>query len=311
MTDVQYTFLHGLCLVLLPFITIGFIRKTKARLQNRTGASIIQPLLNVIKLLQKSETISEEASGAFRGGAIMVAATTIAIALFVPWLPFGPIVPGVDIFLVIYMFAMARFFMMISALDPGSAFSAFGASREATLSMLTEPCIILAMTALGIATQSANLNKIFALGGTAQLAEIPVWLLAGAALFIASLVELSRMPVDDPTTHLELTMVHEAMIIENSGPNLALIEISYALRMVVLYGLASQCFLHALTMLFRVSYAWSCAVGVLLIFVLAAITAAIESFGVKLAWRKNPEFIAYSLTLSLLACMAAVVKGVI
>ena len=109
----------------------------------------------------------------------------------------------------------------MAALDTGSAFGGFGASREVTLAMLVEPAIMLSLASLGCLCQTSNLNTIFSYAATDQIPSV-VWLLAGTALFLASLVEFSRMPIDDPTTHLELTMVHEAMILENSGPNLAL-----------------------------------------------------------------------------------------
>src|SRR5262249_18302021 len=136
-----------------------------------------------------------------------------------------------------------------------------------------------------------------------------VWILAGAGLFLSSLVGLSRMPVDDPTTHLELTMVHEAMIIENSGPNLALVEMTYALRLSIFYGLTVQCFLHALTALSAMSMPDLAALSVGGIFVLVGVTAVLETVMVKLKWTKCPEFIAYALTMGLFASMAAILSG--
>jgi formate hydrogenlyase subunit 4 len=299
-----------ICLFYLPVFTVGLIRKAKAQFQNRVGPSLFQPLFNIIKLFGKSETVSKEASWIFRWSTVINMAAVIVLAFLVPWLPFRPLLPGDDIFLVVYLLALARFFAIIAALDTGSAFAAFGASREATLSLLTEPGIVLSLVALGLAAHTSDLCQIFAIPhATGQLKELALWLLAGTGVLLASLVELSRMPIDDPTTHLELTMVHEAMVIENSGPNLALVELTYSLRLAILFGLAGQCFLHGLLLMVKLPFISVCLLSVLLILAVALLTAVIESFAVKLAWRKNPDFIAYSLTMSLLACLAAIMKG--
>lgn len=297
------------CLIFLPVLTIGLTRKIKAQFQNRIGAPVFQPFFNLIKLFSKSETISIEASWIFRWGTVVNLAAVLVLAFLVPWLPFQPLLPASDLFLVIYMFALIRFFTVIAALDTGSPFAAFGTSREVTLSLLTEPGIVLSLVALGLTVHSSNFNDIFAIPkATGQLRELALWLLAGTGVFLASLVELSRMPIDDPCTHLELTMVHEAMLIENSAANLALVELTYGLRLVILFGLAAQCFLHGLLLIVSMPFASVCVLSILLILVAAALTALIESFAVKLAWRKNPDFIAYSLTMSLLACLAALMK---
>lgn len=298
-----------ICIFVLPILTVGLTRKLKAQIQNRVGPSIFQPFFDLIKLFSKSETVSKEASWIFRWSTVINLAVVLVLAFLVPWLPFRPLLPASDLFLVVYLFALIRFFAVIAALDTGSPFAAFGASREVTLSLLTEPGIVLSLVALGLTAHSSNFNDIFAIPkASGQLRELALWLLAGTGVFLASLVELSRMPIDDPTTHLELTMVHEAMVIENSAANLAMVELAYGLRLVILFGLASQCFLHGLLLMITLPYFSVCLLSILLILVAAALTALIESFTVKLAWRKNPDFIAYSLTMSLLACLAALMK---
>ena len=118
---------------------------------------------------------------------------------------------------------------------------------------------------------------------------MPVWLAAAMGLFLSSLVDLSRMPIDDPTTHLELTMVHEAMILENSGKNLALVEYTHCLKMIVLFGLSVQCLLHGLTYFVQYEAVLFGVLSIIGIFVLGAITALIESLFVKMQWRRTPE----------------------
>jgi len=295
-------------LIILPPAVVGVIRKTKARLQNRVGAPIWQPYLNLIKLLAKGETVSSTASWVFRAVSAANLSIVFLVAILTPWLSFKPNVDGDDLFLIVYLFALMRFLMILSALDAASPFGGFAASREATLSLLVEPAVVLSLAALALPQHTSSLTEVFTTWSPDSL-EFPLWLLSGTGLFLSSLAELSRMPVDDPTTHLELTMVHEAMIIENSGKNLALVDFTYAVRLTVLFGLSAQCFLHAVVMAWPMAGAWRAVWSIGGILILALTTAVIEGTAVKLAWRKVPEFIAYGLTMSLLAAMVAVARG--
>ncbi len=214
---------------------------------------------------------------------------------------------GSDIFLIVYMFALARLFTVLAALDAGSVFGGFGASREVTLSLLVEPAIVLAFASLGCAAHSSDLNLIFGWSAANPIMDVaPLWFIAGVALFLASLVELSRMPVDDPTTHLELTMVHEAMILENSGRNLALVEFTHVLKMAVLLGLTGQCFLHGFYALVKFDHWMVALFSLLSLGILSILIGVIESATVKLRWTKIPEFIAYSVAMSLLCVFIAI-----
>jgi formate hydrogenlyase subunit 4 len=214
---------------------------------------------------------------------------------------------GSDIFLIIYLFALARLFTVLAALDAGSVFGGFGASREVTLALLIEPGIMLAFASLGCAAHTSDLNAIFSFGPNNPIGDLsPLWFIAGVALFLATLVELSRMPVDDPTTHLELTMVHEAMILENSGRNLALTEYTHLLKMTVLFGLTGQCFLHGLNAFCHFSRFSLSVLSIASLVFLAFAVGFIESASVKLRWTKVPEFIAYSVLMSLLCIFIAI-----
>lgn len=299
-------FLFATCT--LPFLLIGFIRKLKALLQNRQGPPLWQSLFNILKLFHKRETISNESSWLFRASCAINLAALVVLALAVPWISFKPDFPADDLFLIVYLLAGIRFLSMLAAMDAGSPFGAFGAPREAVLSMLVEPAIVLSLVGLAIPARSTDLGTVFQFPESAT--PLSIWLLAGIGLFLASLVELSRMPVDDPTTHLELTMVHEALTIENSGPNLALVELGYSIKLLILYGLSAQCFIHALLPPHLVGRPVVAGiVSLVLLFTLAGLTAVTETLAVKLQWRKNPEFIAYSLTMALLASLAALVDG--
>jgi formate hydrogenlyase subunit 4 len=214
-------------------------------------------------------------------------------------------ITGSDLFLIIYMFAMARLFTVLSALDAGSVFGGFGASREVTVALLVEPAIILALASLGCAAHTSDLNYVFSWVET-SVNLVPLWFTSGIALYLASLIELSRMPADDPTTHLELTMVHEAMILENSGRNLALTEYTHLLKMTIMLGLSSQCFLHGLNDFFHFNHFWLGVLSLLFLLLLAASIGLLESTAVKLRWTKVPEFIAYAVAMSLLCSFIAI-----
>lgn len=298
-------------LVLLPIVTIATIRKVKARMQNRIGPPLLQPLYDLIKLCRKDETVSKTMSWVFRSASAINLANMLLIAMLVPWLCYKPVCPGADLFLIVYLFALSRMFTILASLDAGSAFGAFGASREATVSMLVEPATILSLASIGVMAHTSDLNIIFSFQDTELVHQPARWLLVGTALVLSSLVELSRMPVDDPTTHLELTMVHEAMILENSGRNLALTEFTHALRMTVLFGLSAQCYIRAVPAIWQMSAPAQAAINVGALLFIAVCVGLFESVAVKLQWRKVPEFIAYSMTMSLLAGLVAAGGGII
>ena len=295
--------------LLLPPLLVGIIRKTKARFQNRIGAPLLQPYFDLLKLLSKGETISKHTSWIFRSTAAINVSLLIILAFLAPWTSLRPFNLGGDLFLVIYLLALTRFFTVLSALDAGSAFGGFGASREVTLALLVEPAVILCLAAIGSVSQTSDLGIAFSFNNVALVNQPGLWFIAGCGLFLASLVELSRMPADDPTTHLELTMVHEAMILENSAANLALVEYSHFLKILILLGISSQCLLHAIPFFWHASQLVLALSSVLSIMILAASIAVIESVAVKLRWTKLPEFIAYSVAMSIFCVFIALSKN--
>ncbi|HEY9731790.1 MAG TPA: NADH-quinone oxidoreductase subunit H [Drouetiella sp.] len=290
--------------VLVPPLCLGILRKTKARLQNRIGAPVWQPLFDLTKLVQKQETLSSTMCGVFRFSTVVGLATSLTLIWLVPWIPTKPWAPAADVFLVVYILALEKVFTMMGAMDSGSSFGAFGASREATLNMLVEPALCLSLVAPAILAGSTNLSTIFSTPAVANSSV--VWALAGGALFLVSLVEFCRMPVDDPTTHLELTMIHEAMILEASAKNLLLLEYSQMLKMSLFWGLSVQCIMHAIPACARFSLVESVTSSVIGIFFLASLVGLLESLIVKLQWRKIPEFVAYVVTISLIAVVVAI-----
>jgi formate hydrogenlyase subunit 4 len=292
-------------IAVLPPLLIGFIRKTKARLQNRIGAPYYQPLLDLSKLFSKGELVSNSASWVLRGTTVTNGTVAVLIAFACPWIPGMPVLFQLDIFLFIYLLALLRFLSVIAALDTGSPFGGFAASREVTLAVLVEPATMLCLAALAVVARTTSMSDIFSFDAGHIATHSGLWAMAGCGLYLSSLVELSRMPADDPTGHLELTMVHEAMILENSGPNLALTEYTAALKLLILMGVAGQCFLHAIIPVWAAPVAIQSLCGLGAILALVWMTALIETTAVKLRWTKLPEFIAYAVTFGLLCSVAA------
>src|SRR5467141_1754439 len=233
----------ALALLLAPGL-VGLIRWLKARLQNRRGAPVWQPYLELRKLFAKEVVVSSNASWLFRAAPFVVFASTVAVALLVPVLavplPFDSV--G-DLLVVVYLLLLGTFFLALAGLDPGSAFGGMGSSREMTVAAIAEPTIALAIFALAQGAGSTNLGRIVTqiLANPGTVIN-PGHLLAFGAMFIVTLAETGRLPVDNPSTHLELTMIHEAMILEYSGRYLALIEWAAALKLLIFFSLLANLF---------------------------------------------------------------------
>jgi formate hydrogenlyase subunit 4 len=253
--------------------------------------------------------VSEVASWVFVWTPRLGLATALWAALAVPWSGAASLaalgVPhAADLILIIYLLGLGKFASMLAAMDTGSAFGGLGASREATISLLAEPILLVGLGALAVGAGSTDLAQVFSVPLSPFVA-----VLAGAALAVAALAELSRMPVDDPTTHLELTMVHEALILENSGRNLALTEVAVALRTCVFLGLSVQALLRAWPGYVELALLPRYGLGIAALFAAAGMVAVAEGVLVKLNWRRVPNFIAFGATLSLLAALVAAAGG--
>ena len=227
-----------LLLLIAPLVR-GVIARIKARFQNRRGASIFRPYQDLWKLFRKEDLVPPTSSPLFRAAPVVVFAATIAATLFVPVLHDGAwLAMGGDFVILIYLLAMSRFFLLMGGMDGGSAFGGMGASREALVSTLAEAPLLLGLVAVLITSRASSI------AGAAHctLQQDPsqfsaVHALAIAALVLVAIAETGRIPVDNPTTHLELTMIHEAMILEYSGPSLALIEWASALKLTLISSL--------------------------------------------------------------------------
>lgn len=230
--------------VLLAPLLGGAIKVMKARLQNRVGPPVWQPFLDLAKFFRKDMVISEHASWIFAAVPHVVFLTAVLAGMLLPlaWAP-APLQLFGGALALVGLLALGRFFFALGGLDPGSAFGGMGSSREMTISAIAEPAMMLAIFTAAIAGGSTDLSEIvMAGGGRLDRFLEPAQALAFAAMFIVLLAETGRIPVDNPATHLELTMIHEAMILEYSGRYLALLEWGASIKQLVLFGLLANIF---------------------------------------------------------------------
>jgi len=287
---------------------VGFIRWLKARLQGRTGAPLWQPYIEIRKLFGKEAIVSHTASWIFHTTPFVVFGTSVVVASLVPLIlaPSDPLVIG-DLFAVVYLLLLGTFFLALAGLDTGSPFGGMGASREMTVVALAEPTVAMSIVALALNAGSTGFSQIVTRTISDPVMALgPGHLLAFAALFIVTLAETGRLPVDNPSTHLELTMIHEAMVLEYSGPYLALLEWGAALKLLVFFAMAANLFMPwgiavvltpAALMIGLVSF-----VGKLAI--LAVAVAVLETRVAKLRLFRVPELLSASFVLALLAVMS-------
>jgi len=293
-----------LALLLAPGL-VGFIRMVKARLQGRRGAPPWQPYYDLRKLLGKEAVVSRNASWLFRFAPYLIFAATVAVTMLVPLiaapLPFDAV--G-DLLTVVYLMLLGTFFLALAGLDPGTAFGGMGASREMTVAAIAEPTIALAIFGLAVGAGSTNLGRIVAETLSNPGAVInPGHLLGFAALFIVMLAETGRLPVDNPATHLELTMIHEAMALEYSGRYLALIEWAAGLKLLVFFSLLANLFLPwgVATTLTAGSVTIAVFALIAKLTLLGLAVALIETRLAKLRLFRVPELLGVSFVLALLS----------
>ena len=235
----NHIIIHIVLLVGLPPLLLGVIGKTKALFAGRVGPPVLQPYHDLIKLFQKGSVISTTTTWVFRAGPVIGLATALLAGLL---LPFGghaaPVSFSGDLILFAYLFALGRFFTAAAALDTGSAFEGMGSAREVTFSCLAEPALFFGF--LVLAKLSASLSLMTMLDGSpfsATKTALPSLVLVAVSWFIVLLVENSRIPFDDPNTHLELTMIHEVMVLDHSGPAFGMILYGAALKLFVMGAL--------------------------------------------------------------------------
>jgi len=307
---VLYPALQALFIFAFAPLVIGIMRRVKAAFQSRSGAPIYQPYIDIAKLFMKGMVVSSTSSWVFMAAPILTFASVAIAAGALPLLFADAITPSALI-LFVYLFAIGRFMTALAALDTGSAFGGIGASREMLFSALIEPVLfgaIIFFATFNGAMPLVALSSGLPGGPLAALAAPELWL-AAAAIFIAILAETGRLPFDNPATHLELTMVHEAMILDYSGPLLALIEWANSAKIVAFFGFFAMLILPVRLPVFSASPALSIAAFAAVTIALAVITATLESVTPKLRLFKISKLLIFSLVLSLLAFLIRITDG--
>jgi formate hydrogenlyase subunit 4 len=296
----------ALVLALAPLLT-GITRKIKARLLRRRGPSVLQPYRDLVKLIRKEAVVAENASWLFRSAPYVIFATTWVAAALVPTFATGlTFSAAADLIVIVALLGTARFFLALAGLDVGTSFGGIGSSREMMFASLAEPAMLMVVFTLSLFAGSTQLSTVSAymLGSEAGVSISLA--LALVALVIVALAENARIPVDNPATHLELTMVHEAMILEYSGRHLAVIEAAASLKLLLYMSLIACVFAPWGTAVAGagavaygigvVAYAVKLAVGGLLLVLFETGVAKMRVFRV-------PEFLGAALMLGLLGAI--------
>lgn len=302
------TALHLTLLFIVPPFLIGIINRAKAVAAGRTGAPLLQAYFDLMKLLRKGAVYSKTTSFMFRAGPVVGLASVLIAAALVPLgfsrSPFGFV--G-DVIVFAYVMELGRFFTVAAALDTGSSFEGMGASREAAIAVLAEPALFLALAILCASTRSICMSEALLPAASAQFgAQLPARMAAVIALFIVMLAECSRIPVDDPNTHLELTMVHEVMVLDHSGPDLAFILYGSAVKLFVMASLIVHVLVPAQWL-----HGWAGVAAFLVgLSCVAIVVGLVESSIARLRLIRLPQFLMAASVIAALGLASVVFRGV-
>lgn len=292
-------------IIIVPIILVGLINRTKAIWAGRKGFPILQLLHDLIRLSRKSPVISSSTSWIFEISAVVLFGTTLVAAALAPMFPgFSIISFEYDFVLLAYLFALGRILMLLGALDTGSAFEGMGASREAAYSAMIEPVLFMALGTLSILAKNSSMNSLGA-PGLDFPEHIPIVLLCGIAIFILLQTETCRVPIDDPNTHLELTMIHEVMTLDHSGFDLALIHYATAIKMTVLAGFIASILNPFLA---SESALKSILTSVAIMIALAVLIGLVESMVARIKLSTIPRYLFTAIVASVMALVVTLVK---
>ena len=290
-------------------LLVGVMRQVRARLEGRAGAGVGQPWRDLRKLSRKESVRPEGSSWVFVGAPLVLLGSTLFLATVLPFVSTLSLTDGVsDLFAVVAVLMLGTVALALAGLDTGTAFGGMGASREVTIAALVEPTILLAVFALSVRVGSSNLADIVQGTLTAPARVLsPGSLLAAVAFAVVIIAETWRLPVDNPATHLELTMIHEAMVLEYSGRDLGMIELASAVRLTVLLGLGANLFFPwwIATALEPLALLAGAAVFALKVLALGVALAGFEVFVAKWRLFRVPELLAGSFLFGLLAVSAS------
>lgn len=300
--------LHICIIMVFSPLLFGIITKTKAFFAGRWGAPLLQPYYDIVKFFRKGNVYSTTTTWIFQMAPIVYLATVLVSSFFIP---FGglkaPIYFWGDLLLFSYLYGLARYFIIISALDTGSSFEGMGASREATFSCLAEIVLFLDFIILAILSKKLILSEM--IGGKILSSWPlfgPVLLLVGLSYFLVLLVETARIPIDDPSTHLELTMIHEVMFLDHSGWDLACVLYGSTIKLFVLGSL----FVNILIPFHKLSSILQTIVFAGGMIVLALVLGIVESCMARLRLNRIAEIIVAAFVLALVGLLIVLIKGV-
>lgn len=306
--DLAVELVQAVMLIALAPLISGIVSKFKALMQGRIGASILQPYRDLAKLLKKDAVTSRNCSWLFRAVPYVCMASMIVLAMMTPFIYTGVLAPFGDLVAAVYILTMFRFAMVLGGLEGGSTFGGMGSSREMMMSVLIEPALLLAIATLavlsGAGTDMEDISSAIAAMG--MTAAGPALILAGASFMITLLAENARIPFDNPTTHLELTMVHEAMMLEYSGRDLAFMEYGSMLRLTLFMAMIGSLFFPwgIATGTGATDLLISAAIMLVKMVMVALVLSMIESLLCKSRLFKTPNLLTVSFTLSLMAMIS-------
>ena len=295
-----------LVLLLAPLLT-GFVRKAKARFQRRLGPPLIQPYRDLIRLMRKEVVLADNASWLFRVSPYLIFSATWVAASLVPSFKTGLLFSwSADLIALIALLGSARFFLALAGLDVGTSFGGIGSSREMMIASLAEPAMIMIVFTLALVAGSTQLATMAAYMNSPEIGLRMSLALGLVALIMVAIAENARIPIDNPATHLELTMVHEAMALEYSGRHLALIEFSASLKLLLYISLLA-CLFAPWGLTVNGADPISLAIGVLAYFakllVGGFLLALFETTIAKMRVFRVPEFLGAALMLGLLGTL--------
>jgi formate hydrogenlyase subunit 4 len=295
-----------LVLLLAPLLT-GFVRKVKSRLLRRRGPPVLQPYRDLARLLRKEVVLAENASWLFRVTPYLIFAVTWVAAALVPTFAAGLMFSWTaDLIAIIALLASARFFLALAGMDVGTSFGGIGSSREVMIASLAEPAMLLIVFTLALLAGSTQLSSVAAFMASPEVGLRVSLGLALIALIMVALAENTRIPVDNPATHLELTMVHEAMVLEYSGRHLAMIEFAAALKLLLYVSLIACLFAPwglAIAGAGPAAYVVAAAAYLAKLAVSGFLLAGFETAIAKMRVFRVPEFLGAALMLGLLGTL--------
>jgi len=298
--------------LLLAPLLVGWINQWRAWLQNKSGPGLLQPYRLLHKLFNKESVVAEQASPLFRAAPYIVFSCMVLASAIIPTLSTDlPLAPAADAIALVGLFALARVFMSLAAMDVGTAFGTMGARREMLIGFLAEPALLMVLFSASLIPKSTSLATIVETLAHRELAIYPSLAFAGVAFVMISLAENARVPVDNPATHLELTMIHEALILEYSGRHLALLEWAASLKL-----FAYSCLGVALFLPWGVAEAHAplelvLAVPVLLLKLAigGVLLALMETASAKMRIFRVPEFLGTAFLLAVIGVLVHILLG--